>query len=315
MFLKRIKQKFSRFYNTVKKPKVAIPLFFIFWVFVGVILIYFSQSDSIAIVVILAGAVLSVVIERMFDFARTFVIEYKDSHPIRKILETIAKEDTVIYISPFYRDLHKPQESKLYRYERDRVSLPLISGTQYVYGRGDAIAMSFVLRAINKISPKEHITIIEDDWQALEKWGRTAICIGAHNAKSREIFAKFTNTYYRFAMNYRAIVRNTDENTTPSSKKTYVPGVFQRKAVDSSVVDYGFIVKLRDQFHPDKKPIIVIAGIGDWGTAGAAYYFENNYHDLPYDQDTFGILIEVPSGYQSARKVVFETVSDFIYDK
>jgi hypothetical protein len=77
---------------------------------------------------------------------------------------------------------------------------------------------------------------------------------------------------------------------------------------DSTDIDYAVILKLKDEFHPEKN-VLVIAGLGDTGTAGAAYYLLNHHQELPYEQETFGVLIEVPSGHESARKVEFNQVS------
>jgi len=60
-----------------------------------------------------------------------------------------------------------------------------------------------------------------------------------------------------------------------------------------------------------KKTILVVAGLGDTGTAGAAYYLLNHFQELPYEQESFGVLIEIPSGYESARRVEFNQVSRF----
>ncbi len=77
---------------------------------------------------------------------------------------------------------------------------------------------------------------------------------------------------------------------------------------DSSEIDYAVILKLRDEYHPEKN-ILIIAGLGDTGTAGAAYYLLNHYKELPFDGDSFGVIIEVPSGYESARRIEFSKVS------
>ena len=81
-------------------------------------------------------------------------------------------------------------------------------------------------------------------------------------------------------------------------------------SLETSAIDYGIILKLKDDSHfPDEKTVIVIAGLGDNGTAGAAYFLLNHYKKLPFEKETFGELIEVPSGYQSARRVDFDKVS------
>jgi hypothetical protein len=88
----------------------------------------------------------------------------------------------------------------------------------------------------------------------------------------------------------------------------FIRGVIGYAGRDSSYVDYAIILKLKDEYHPEKN-ILVIAGLGDTGTAGAAYYLLNHFKELPFEDETFGVLIEIPSGYESARKVDFGQVS------
>lgn len=101
---------------------------------------------------------------------------------------------------------------------------------------------------------------------------------------------------------------NTNPSTQNKTGIKFVEGVSRIKGRDSSNVDYAVILKLKDEYHPENN-ILVIAGLGDTGTAGAAYFLLNNYKELPIEDEVFGVLIEVPSGYESARKVEFNQVS------
>jgi len=69
----------------------------------------------------------------------------------------------------------------------------------------------------------------------------------------------------------------------------------------------------KDNFHDNQKVIFVIAGIGPAGTSGAAYYLLTHYKELAKLGEEFGILIQVPSGYQSAKKVNFDEVANYYY--
>jgi hypothetical protein len=148
----------------------------------------------------------------------------------------------------------------------------------------------------------------EEPVSQLDYWGRSTICIGAHNSKTREILAKFKNPYFRFELNYRIIVKANSSYTENKAGIKFTNGVVGFAGRDSSNVDYAIILKLRDEYYPEKN-ILVVAGLGDVGTAGAAYYLLNRFKELPFEDETFGVLIEVPSGYESARKVEFSQVS------
>lgn len=209
-------------------------------------------------------------------------------------------------MSAWIRDLSDIEHSKLYRNDpRNKLS---IVGTQFVYGKGDAIALSYLYQALEKIGlHNRHITI-EDSDQMTDFWGRSAICLGAHNLKTREILEKFHNPYFKFDANYRVIIKADDLPITNDDNLVFKRGVFQATSNDSSEIDYGIILKLKDEYFPDKN-IIVIAGLSDISTAGCAFFILSHFDQLPYEDETFGVLIEVPSGYESARLVDFDKVA------
>ena len=275
---------------------------------VGIILFLTLQKDVSEFVILVAGAFAGVFAEIFVDFADKAIQAKRLINPLCRVLGSIATEVSWIYISAWRRDLDDLEHSRLFRNDPKRLSQPIIVGSQYVYGRGDAIALSYIYQAIEKATKGKTQIIVEDSEQMLDYWDRSVICIGAHNSKTREILAKFKNTFYRFELNYSIII---ESSSVPTSNKTgvqFVEGVSRHTGRDSSDIDYGIILKLKDEYHPEKN-ILVIAGLGDAGTAGAAYYLLNRYKELPFEEDVFGVLIEVPSGYESARKIEFNKVS------
>ena len=266
------------------------------------------QKDISAFVILIAGAFVGVFAEIFVDFAQKAIQAKRLINPLCRVLGTIATEDSWIYISAWRRDLDDLEHSKLYRNDPKRLSQPTIVGSQYIYGKGDAIALSYIYQAIEKATNgKTHITV-EDSEQMLDYWDRSVICIGAHNSKTREVLAKVENTFFRFELNYSIIVESSGVSIKNKTGVQFVQGVARSAGRDSSDIDYAIILKLKDEYHPEKN-VLIVAGLGDDGTAGAAYYILNHYKDLPFEQETFGVLIEVPSGYESARKVEFNQVA------
>jgi hypothetical protein len=265
-----------------------------------------QQGKCLEIGLLSVGAVLGVILEEGF----TFLLEYRRNiiqlRPLNQALGTIAEEDSYIYISPFTRNI---KDSPLYRDDPDRDYPPRIIGSSLVYGRGDSIALALVKGITDKATFGKYQANVLDAGQALDIWGKSVICIGGgNNRKTREILEKFSELPFRFEENYTIITKPDSEIIYNSLGTKFIRGVEIKRSHDSSAIDYGFILKLKDQFHhPNDKTIIVIAGLGDTGTAGAAYYLSNHFSDLPYGKDIFGELIQVPSGYQSARKVDFDT--------
>jgi hypothetical protein len=232
--------------------------------------------------------------------------KYRNTHPFRIMVGSMDEGKNYICVSPYFRDVHDLEHSRLYRYNKDKLEMPLIIGTTYLFGRGDAQALALIYSALNKYLGHE-IELIED-WQAIEKWNRNMICIGAHNSKTREILSKFDDTFYKFANNYGVIIKSSKEETNGP----LIKAIYPKRGDDSSIIDYGLIIKLADEYNKPEKTIFIIAGIGDLGTAGAAYYFSNHFEKLPIHDKKFGVIIQVPSGIESAKCVKFEDYSDYL---
>lgn len=250
------------------------------------------------VLLIILGAILGIVFERGFSALQIHVKKLQSLNPLRSILGTIHTEDSWIYIHPWKRNVF---ESELHTIEPEVSDTPSIVGSSIVYGEGDSLALALILRVMEKIGTQNNFSVVETQ-RAIGSWGRSAISIGAHNKITLEIIEKFENPYFLFRDNRQLIVKPDTEFEVGGEK--FVKGVRIKNSYDTSTIDYGIILKLKDNSHsPHDKTVIVIAGLGDNGTAGAAYFLLNHYEKLPFDRETFGELIEVPSGYQTARRV------------
>lgn len=71
-------------------------------------------------------------------------------------------------------------------------------------------------------------------------------------------------------------------------------------------IDYGIILKIRNSRFP-KRYFFVCAGIGGWGTSGAAWYLSKQWKKLYYEFKAreFGIVIEVNQGGDTSAIRVF----------
>jgi hypothetical protein len=301
LYWKKITKLFQR---SLTRIAVGMVVGFI----IGIILLVILQQNVSAAIIFIAAAFAGVFAEIFVRFAENVFALRTQLRPLNQVLGTIATEDTWVYISAWRRDLDDLEHSRLYRNDPERQDQPLIIGSKYVYGRGDATALSYVSKAVEKASKGKTQIFVEDSERTYDEWNKSAICIGAHNSKTREILDKFTNTFFKFEANYKVIVEVGAELSSNQDGVQFVDGVKQTKAQDSSDIDYAILLKLRDEYHPGKN-IIVLAGLGDSGTAGAAYYLLNHFDKLPHEKDTFGVLIEVPSGPQSAREIKFSDIA------
>ncbi len=285
-----------------------------FGFFIGIIITLFKVKENS----FLFGVVLTVIIEQLILGTKNIIEIWIKTRPVNKLLGTISdKEDCYIYFSSFYRDLKKPDEFKLLRFENKYGNEGvLLTGPDYLLGEGDAIALSSIYSLLIKIKKKPELIHVDRGEIEIEKWGRSCFCIGTHNPKTRVILKKYKNSFFNFDNNYGVITKNdSKEFISKIDKKKYRWGVFIESVEDSEQTDYGFILKLTDQFHDEEKTIFVVAGIGPAGTSGAAYYLLTHTKELSDLGKEFGILVQVPSGYQSVRKVEFEEVKNIYIPK
>jgi hypothetical protein len=292
--------------------KPHLPSFMVFGL-AGLVIGFFAGSvldisNLGELALIALGALITVFLEEAIKRYYKIVIRMREIDPLVKILGTLVTDEPWVYIDPMLRNPNDPDHSQLFRSDSDWLRPIPIRGTGRVYGRGDAIALSLVHNAVEKatLGTKE-IQIVEPS-KSSDVWGRSIVCIGAHNLKTREILDKFRTRHFEFVDDYRAIVRADDKPIINSQGLEISKRIIIKKGGDASNTDYGLIIKLKDEFHPSDKTIIIVAGLGDEGTAGAAYFLLNRYKELPV-KESFGVVVEVSGTYQTSRSVEFDTAS------
>jgi len=262
----------------------------------------------------LAGIILGVVLEQLFLAGKRFVDDWRNTHPIHAVLGTIAIDpQPYVFFSSFFRDLSRPEQYRLLRAQASpEAHAQSIVGPVWLLGEGDATAISLVQGLLMRMGRRPDQVRLERAEKHMEEWGLSCVCIGAHNPRTRVILAKSPKCPYVFDLNYKVITLRED---VPAAATSSLPplkrGVFICQAEDSEPTDYGVLARIADPFHPGNKTVILVAGLGPAGTAGAAYYLVANLDYLAKLKGDFAILVQVPSGYQSARKVEFADVADY----
>jgi hypothetical protein len=300
--IKMMKKNFQRILT--KKPSRSIMTGLALGFLFGTCLMYFGKQNDEYWILFL-GALLGVTFQVLYEVIDDLVKALRMLRPLREILGTISTENSWVYISAFRTDM---SNSILYRNDHHPSKQTRIFGSEYVYGKGDAIALSYLFHIFEQAKIGKAVLTVQDSEHAHDSWGRSAICIGAHNPKTREIMTKFKSCRFRFHRNYTEITHDDFPQKTNSDGIKFYRAVRKKSVGDGMEIDYGVILKLKDEYHSDKD-IIVVAGLGDMGTAGAAYFLYKNFDELPHRQNEFGILIEVPSGIESARKANFSEAS------
>jgi hypothetical protein len=305
-----VMERFPTFFKRILQWLKAFPVSLFIGIFLGILgTLLLAQSSAF-----IFGIVLGVILEQLLLGVKGVVDQWRKTHPIRQLLGTIADDNEAwIFFSSLFRDLSKPEEYKLTRTKQIESDKDvLITGPSQVLGEGDALSLALIqiLLARGNIHPnKVHVERAEKE---IEHWGLGCFCIGAHNAKSRVILEKYENPFFTFDNNYTVITQSNYEpaNRTEDGEEIR-RGVYIEQSEDTEPTDYGIILKFMDQFHPGKKTIFIIAGIGPAGTSGAANFLLTNCTELSKLGDEFGVLVQVPSGFESARLVEFDKVAQF----
>jgi len=167
-------------------------------------------------------------------------------------------------------------------------------GPHEIMGSCSARGAGYLSSAFAKY--REEPVQVVSDVQVADRWDATLICMGSSdsNIKSREILELEENEYCDFVF--------TDDGTR-AIKKQGAEGLFVMSP--NTPRDYGLIVRLPNNSYPGHS-LIVCAGLGEWGTSGAAFYLSQNWRRLSkeYSNRAFGIVVEViPGSDESAREV------------
>lgn len=152
---------------------------------------------------------------------------------------------------------------------------------------------SYIINTISKFR-KEPVPVIVDE-DVLKDLNRTIVALGSSSSNDMTdlILREQNNTFLDFTQeNETVLIR--DKRTG----KTFTG--FQEPVKQ----DLGIVLKIRNQRFPSNF-FFVCAGLGEWGTSGAAWYLATKWCELQKEfDDSFGIIVEVElHSDQSARRV------------
>lgn len=261
---------------------------------------------------LIVGAILGVLFAIVFDWIPKAANQITERRPLNKVLGPLIGDMVTIYVAPFKR----PLDSALFRLDPTSSSIentPVV-GTDLVVGWCDTLALSFIYAALLKAG-KAPDTILINRNPTLDygQWGKNIVCIGAANAKTRAVLESFHDACFAFDDDFSSIV------IRPALPEVELPIVIDGQEITvrySAKVrrrpgkDYGIILKLKDEVLDERKRVFIVAGLGEDGTAGAAFYLWRHFEKLATKGDPFGVLIETTfAGYESAKEVVFDSVA------
>jgi len=114
---------------------------------------------------------------------------------------------------------------------------------------------------------------------------------GRNNLKTKEIEQSRENKFFKFNLKENAIVGIKDSNL---------------KFVNDGHYDYGFIIKIIPESLPNRS-WIAIAGLGEWGTSGAAWFLARNWRiiEKKFGKNPFGLVIKVKGQSDELAQLVY----------
>lgn len=183
-----------------------------------------------------------------------------------------------------------PGYSKIYR---DGRKINVSGPTESIVGLCEVRSASYLLNALAKF---RRVPLgIDDDKTVLKHLDRSVISLGS--AVSNEI---------------AEIIERDSRNKFFSFDYTGSPAI-RCKATDTPLSlgnsevrrDYGLIVKIINTRFP-KHFLILCAGLGEWGTSGAAWYLANHWRDLSRLGKEFGCVVEVEIGSDQSARIVYD---------
>jgi hypothetical protein len=144
------------------------------------------------------------------------------------------------------------------------------------------------------------VNLCSDEF-AFEHLNKTYIIIGGPltNELTGIAINEKSNTFFKFA---------NLESTESDDLRIDVSNIIEEKIffLASSGEDYGVVLKVRNSIHKNNF-YFACAGIGNWGTSGAAYYLANNWANLykEFKSKEFGIVIKVKTGSDTSAFRVY----------
>lgn len=190
-----------------------------------------------------------------------------------------------------------PVASRYTKQFRDGRRVQIAGPSERIISLCEVRAGSYLINALSKF--RRSPLVIEDDQTCLKQLDRSIVSFGS--AASNEI----TEIIERDAGNRFLRIESTPVSTGIRCLLTDSVVSFESSEVRK---DYGVILKLVNQRFPDYI-VFVCAGIGEWGTSGAAWYLATHWRRLEEFGEEFGLVVEVEIGSDQSAQVIYSPLT------
>jgi hypothetical protein len=165
-----------------------------------------------------------------------------------------------------------------------------IAGEDDILGVNVIRVVSYISAAISKFATKS-IKVVTDD-KIINNWNGTFFCFGSSdsNIKTFDIENLQSQLFYSFGFSPNGIrCFNIDGRSFSITNN-----------------DCGIVLKMKNPYHDDHY-LFICAGIGEWGTSGAAYYLFYRWKKIykEYKGNEFCKVVEVGAGSDESAREIF----------
>lgn len=226
----------------------------------------------------LAGAILGIIIE----FLRRKLKEYfQFRKPISKVLGgLVTDEDSLLVLSTVSSEEYRDMKGKV-------IDFSYNPKEKFVTMVHDAWGLTHIDNLLRKGGRKDTIHSKISSLFQDSDWERNLLLMGSP-LSNRETENALTNSPIQFSADAKEIIDRTNSARWSGSEAK----------------DYGIVVKL----HNRDKVIIVVAGLGPMGTAGATHYLSTNFRKIAdkFSTDPFVVVLEIErsKGYVQWKEIV-----------
>lgn len=184
-----------------------------------------------------------------------------------------------------------PPQFRFFKRFPDGRTIQLAGPNAEILGAVEIRASAYLMSAVSAYR-KNPVSVMPDS-TAHSSINRTVVALGSpsSNAMSEFIMREPSNGFAQFSAAGLVV------GISPNERKVFegfMPPVPK---------DYGLILKLPNERFPEHV-FFVCAGLGEWGTSGAAWYLAHNWHRLP-GSTAFCAVVEVDIGLDDSARVVY----------
>jgi hypothetical protein len=178
---------------------------------------------------------------------------------------------------------------------RDGRLIKISGPTDRIIGFGEVRAASYFINMLSKY--RRSPVIIEDDQTAIRLLKRSIVGIGsgASNEITEIIEHDARNRFF------------TIESGEPFGIRCVLSDTILKFEPTFAKQDHGIILKIENTRFPGQF-LFACAGLGEWGTSGAAWYLATHWKELDSLGDEFGCVVEVEIGSDQSARIVYNCV-------